>query len=105
VSKRLAGLELEIPPDDVLVACHEAVRSLEWNVGEISDRRLTTSEDPAKLWCRDWPAEIEIEIDPAPGERTAVTLAGFVPGLGPLSSRHLRASLAALEGAIRRQLS
>ena len=60
-------------------------------------------EDAARLPCRDWPAEIEIEVGAAPGERTAHP-AGFVPGRGVISSRHLRASLAVLETAIRRRI-
>ncbi len=104
MTKRAEQLEFDAPPDQALAACRSAIRSLEWEQRGVGERRLAASEDPAKLCCHDWPAEIEIEIDPAPGERSAVTLAGFVPGLGPISSRHLRASLALLEGAIRRQL-
>jgi hypothetical protein len=104
MSKRLAALELETSPERAYVACPAAIRSLEWSLDDVRTDRLMVYEDPARLPCREWPAEIEIEIDPAPGERTALTLAGFVPGLGPISSRHLKASLASLEGAIRRQL-
>jgi hypothetical protein len=104
VTKRAELLEFDAPPDRALVACREAIRSIEWDLGEVGTGRLTASQDPAKLCCHDWPAEIEVEVDPAPGEGSAVTLAGFVPGFGPISSRHLRASLALLERAIRRQL-
>lgn len=104
VTKRAELLEFDAPPDEAHVACRAAIRSLEWDLGEVGESRLTTSQDPAKLCCHDWPAQIEVEIDTAPGERSAVTLTGSVPGLGPISSRHLRASLALLEGAIRRQL-
>jgi hypothetical protein len=104
VSKRLTGLQLEIPPEDAIVACRAAIRSLEWNLAEPGEGRLVAREDAARLACRDLPAEIEVKVGAAPGERTALTLAGFVPGRGLLSSRHLRASLAVLETAIRRRI-
>jgi hypothetical protein len=104
MSKRLAALELETSPELAYAACRAAVRSLEWNLDDVGADRLMVREDPARLPCCEWPAEIEIEIDPAPGQRTVLTLAGFVPGIGPVSSRHLQASLFSLEGAIRRQL-
>ena len=104
VSKRLTDVQLEIPPEDAIVACREAIRSLEWDLAEAGEGRLMAREDAARLPCRDWPAEIEIEVGAAPGERTALTLAGFVPGRGVISSRHLRASLAVLETAIRRRI-
>jgi hypothetical protein len=104
VSKRLIGLQLEIPPEDAIVACRAAIRSLEWELAESGEGRLTARQDAARLPCRDWPAEIEVGVGAAPGERTMLTLAGFVPGRGPLSSRHLRASLGVLEDAIRRRI-
>lgn len=104
MSKRAELLEFDAPPERALVACRAAIRSLEWKLGEDGGGRLTTSQDPAKLCCNEWPAQIEIEVGPAPGERSAVTLAGFVPGFGPISSRHLRASLASLGRAIRTEL-
>jgi hypothetical protein len=69
VSKRLTGLQLEIPPEDAIVACRAAIRGLEWELAESGE-----------------------------------TLAAFVPDRGPLSSRHLRASLGVLEEAIRRRI-
>lgn len=105
MSKRLAGLELEVPPEEARSACTAAIRSLQWSLDEAAEDRLVVHEDPVRLSCREWPAEIEIEIDPAPGGgRSALTLFGFVPGVGPVSSRRLSASLASLESAILRQV-
>lgn len=105
MSKRLAGLELEVPPERARAACRDAVHGLRWSLDETGRDRLVVREDPVRLCCREWPAEIEIEIDPAPGgERSALTLYGFVPGIGPVSSRRLNISLAALERAILRQV-
>lgn len=105
MSSGLAGIALEVSPEEAREACREAVASLHWELTETAERRLLAREDPARLSCRDWPAEIEVEIDPAPENTTAITLACSVPGIGPLSSRHLHSSLASLEGAIRRRLA
>jgi hypothetical protein len=104
VSKRLTGLQLEIPPEDAILACRAAIRNLEWDLAEEAEGRLTAREDVARLPCRESPAEIQINVGVAPGDRTVLTVAGFVPGRGPLASRHLGASLARLEGAIRHRI-
>jgi hypothetical protein len=105
VSKRAERLELDVPPERALTACRTAIESLEWELAELDEAGLQAREDAAKLSCHDWPVEIGLKVAPDGEERAAVTLAGSVPGLGPVSSRHLRASLARLEGAIRRSLA
>jgi len=104
MSSGLAGFDLEASPEQARAACRAAIDGLNWGLDEIDDRRLLTREDPARLCCRDSPAEIEIEIDPGAEGRTAVTLAAKVPGFGPVTSRHLQASLRAIEVAIRNRL-
>ncbi len=105
MSKRAQLLELEVAPDEALAGCRAAVAELGWEVSETGEDRLATHQDPAKLCCHDWPVEVVIEVVEAGERRTCLGMKASVPGRGPISSRSLGSSLAALERAIQRSLA
>ena len=92
---RVDTLDLEVSPAAALVACRRALAELGWSA-DASDGRVSGREDDTKLCCHQSPVSIEVELRANADGGTGIRMTGSVPGVGPVSSGHLRTRMEAL---------
>ena len=72
---------------DVLRAAERALVQDGWSVASAAEG-LDAHEDPTKLHCHCWPAEVQVHLERSDSLGTVLRVRVKVPGLGPISGRH-----------------
>lgn len=78
---------------DVLRAAEQTLVENGWSVRSAGGG-LDAREDPARLHCHCWPAEVRVQVDRSESLGTVLKIRVKVPGLGPISGRHASEQLA-----------
>lgn len=99
MSVRTATLGIREAGPGVLRTAGSALAERGWQVESRADG-LTAREDPCRLPCHCWPAELQVRVERSEDLGTVLELEVEVPGLGPISARHAREQLAAAARAI-----
>jgi hypothetical protein len=87
MSKMRSVLELAVPREVALSACHAALGEMGWQViAEVADT-IDAREDPVRLCCHQSPAQSELRVRDC-GQGSSVAIETTVPGFGPVSSVH-----------------
>jgi hypothetical protein len=102
MSKMTRTVLVEARGADVLRRCQATLGSLGWEVTRDDEGVVTVREDVAALCCNEAPASARLQIEPRDGGISAVEITARVPGIGPVSSRHVRSRMALLERVVAR---
>jgi hypothetical protein len=80
-------LELVVPTEVALSACHAALTEMGWHVIGKSTDGVEAREDPVRLCCHQSPAESQLRISELQ-RGSAIAIQTRVPGFGPVASVH-----------------
>jgi len=90
VSRSSVEMRLPLSPTDSRSLTSAVVAEEGWTLTRDDAGSLEAREDPARLHCHCPQATVEVTLEQADGDATALTVTGRVPGLGPISAKHAR---------------
>lgn len=99
MSVRSATLGIRDTAPGALLTARTALAERGWEV-DARDDGLTAREDPCRLPCHSWPAEVQVKVERSEDLGTVLNVEVEVPGWGPISARHAREQLAVVARAI-----
>lgn len=89
MSKVQQAFILELPFEDTMPVCEEAIAELGWRVMRKSNSRIVCKE-PFQISSFTWAAKVEIRLEPSAEDTTSLLLKGSIFGYGPIQSGHLK---------------
>ena len=90
MSKVKGILELNEAPERVAAACRRIFSEMGWATHVDDGSLIIAEEDAVRLSCRRLPAELRLRIERVAGGGSTVEIETEVPGIGPISSTHVR---------------
>jgi hypothetical protein len=100
MSKVTGTFLVDAPSEEVLRRFQTTLGTLGWEVARDDDGLVVAREDATALCCNQAPASARLQIERRDAGVTAVEITTKVPGIGPVSSRHVRSRMALVERAI-----
>jgi hypothetical protein len=90
VSKLRGTLELPQAPDRVAGACRRVFSELAWELRADDGTVIVAEEDATRLCCNRWPATSRLRIERGADGGSSIEIETAVPGIGTISSSHVR---------------